>query len=165
MSKRQLSPGERECAHPGCSFVLPRPRVPGRPPTRCVEHRRLRPHTKARRKAPPLRVVREQDLVDDDLGAAPVPQPPDATTGGLATVVRADLDALFSGHPAARSLAALAVSYAELFDHPLTRADPRAAAALGREIRETLRALVDHEEAEDDDDLGSVPPPVVIPSA
>jgi hypothetical protein len=176
LGKRPLGPGERECAHPGCPVVLPAPTGPGRPPARCAAHRSARPHRKTEPKAPRLTVVRPTPPAGpppptDDVEAADPPAPAAAPSlaglqpGGLAAAIRRDLENLFSSHPAADSLTALAVAYAQIFDHPLTQVDPRAAASVGHEIRATIGDLVKHEEAAEDDDLGGMPTPVGVPSA
>jgi hypothetical protein len=72
---------------------------------------------------------------------------------------------VFSSHPAAASLTALASLLVDVLDHPLTRLDPRATASVSKELRATIGDLVQHEEAEDEDDLGGMPTPVGIPTA
>lgn len=72
----------------------------------------------------------------------------------LAATVRADLEAILSTHPARDTLVALAGRLAEATDLTATLVDPRALAVLARELRATVRDLVDHEEAQDDDLFG-----------
>ena len=131
-------------------------------PVRCPTHRAERERRRGRRRRSGLTVVPD--------GATTPPPVPDITPAppGLADIVQADLDALLSTHPARDSLVALAGRLALAVDSPLTLLDPRALPALVRELRATVRDLVDHEEAEDDDlfgDDGDVPTAVVDAAA
>jgi len=82
--------------------------------------------------------------------------------------VRADLDAILTKHPARDTLVALAERLAAAADSPVVQLDPRTLATLARELRATVRDLVEHEEAEDDDlfgDEADVPTAMVDPAA
>ena len=71
-------------------------------------------------------------------------------------------------HAMLGTLVALAERLALVADSPVTLLDPRALPALVRELRATVRDLVDHEEAEDDDLFGDdadLPTAVVDPTA
>jgi hypothetical protein len=92
----------------------------------------------------------------------PTSGPPNAWRGwaasasdrDLAAVVRGELEALVTKHPARETLIALAVRLAETADSPSVDADPRLLPPLSRELRATLGDLLEREEAEEDDLLG-----------
>jgi hypothetical protein len=121
-------------------------------PDRCPTHRADRERRRGRRRRSGLSVVPD-DAPATPAAAAPEPDiaPPPPS---LADVVRADLDALLTKHPARDTLVALAERLALAADSPLTQLDPRALPPLVRELRATVRDLVDHEEAGDDDLFG-----------
>ncbi len=130
----------------------------GRLPVRCPGHRRARATRLERRRRSGLTVV-----PDDAPVAVPDPQArEDAAVLGLpaapallADIVRADLDALVSKHPARDTLVALAIRLAEAADSPAVLvADPRALPPLVRELRATVRDLLEREEADDGDLFG-----------
>lgn len=135
-------------------------------PERCPPHRAERERRRGRRRRSGLAVV------PDD---APPPGPPAAAEpdirpvpAALAEIVRADLDALLSKHPARDTLVALAERLAVAADSPVVMLDPRTLATLARELRATVRDLVDHEETGDDDLFGDdadLPTAMVDPAA
>ena len=135
-------------------------------PERCPTHRAERERRRGRRRRSGLTVVPD----DARVTTPPAAREPDITPRppSLADTVRADLDALLSTHPARDTLVALAERLALVADSPVTLLDPRALPALVRELRATVRDLVDHEEAEDDDLFGDdadLPTAVVNPAA
>jgi hypothetical protein len=124
-------------------------------PNRCPIHRaaQKRRRDRRRRSGPPL--------VPDDgpTSSASPPEPsrePDTSPSepALAAIVRADLDAMVSTHPARDSLVALAQQLALAASSPVTMIDARALATVARELRATIRDLVDCGESDDDDLFG-----------
>jgi hypothetical protein len=134
-------------------------------PERCPPHRAERERKRGRRRRSGLSVVPEGERVE-----APAPEPPSSIERppALADIVRADLDAILTKHPARDTLVALAERLAAAADSPAVLLDPRTLATLARELRATVRDLVEHEEAEDDDlfgDEADLPTAMVDPAA
>lgn len=131
-------------------------------PERCPLHRLERERRRGRRRRSGLTLVPEEVPPEDPSAKA---SPPPAA--GLVELVRGDLDGLLTKHPARDTLVALAVRLAEAADSPALLLDPRALPPLVREIRATVRDLVDHQEADDDDLFGDddVPTAMVDPAA
>lgn len=155
------APTSRRCVD--CDVELVKPAM-GRPPIRCPGCRRKRRHVKQPQRRVPLAVVRDALPVGGPAETPAVEPEASAGRGALSAVVRRDLAGLDSDHPLAASLAAGAEQLAALFDGPVSAADPRAAAALWREIRGTLDALA-RVEAPDDGDadlFGDLSAPVVV---
>lgn len=134
-------------------------------PDRCPAHRARREAQQARRRRSGLHVV------DDDAPPPPPPAPetppsPPAGAGGAVAALEATLAELATTHPAQHVLIAAARRLAHLIDDPTTIAldGPRVVPALTKELRAVLDALVDHEEAEQDDLFGAAgsPTPVVV---
>jgi hypothetical protein len=138
-------------------------------PDRCPMHRAVWKQRRDRRRRSCL------TLVPDDVPTPSTPSPepsrePDISSSepALVDIVRADLDALLSTHPARDSLVALAHQLALAASSPITMIDSRALATVARELRATIRDLVDHEEAGSDDLFGDdsdLPTAMVNPSA
>jgi hypothetical protein len=124
-------------------------------PDRCKKCRTRSKNRRARIRRSGLEVV------PDAAGPPPLPDP-QTCPEGLAAKTRRDLDQIFSDHPAAESLGHYVVWLATLLESPMVLLDLRTAAALGKEWRSALDHLVTHEGAQDDDDLGGVPAPVVV---
>ena len=81
----------------------------------------------------------------------------------ISAIVARDLDRIFSAHPAAATLGALARRLAQVLDEPV---DGRVAAAVTKELRATVADLVRAEEGDDDDLFGEGgPAPVVVTEA
>ena len=91
----------------------------------------------------------------DDPAPPVEPEPePDVFAGDderISAIVARDLDQIFSAHPAAATLTALARRLAQVLDEPV---DGRVAAAVTKELRATVADLVAAEEDEDDDLFG-----------
>lgn len=143
-------------------------------PDRCPAHREQRERrreTKSRR----FRVVDPEETP-----AAPVPEPqaappappraprapasdpePYSGSGGVLAALLEDLDGLSSKHPAAETLRAIAIKLAGILDDPMT--DPKDAPSASKELRATVQALTEFEEAEEDD-LFSGSAPVLVPT-
>ena len=146
-------------------------------PTRCRKHLTAAKNRRARRERRGFHVVDTQAAVPAE---APTPPPPDpagslleddapAVPARMSDIVRRELDALFSTHPASASLTEAALVLARQLENPLTIADGRIAATVVRELRATLEALTaKREEAADGADLfgfGGVPASVGNASA
>jgi len=138
----------------------------GRLPTRCPAHRRARDLKRERRKRSPLRVVEPDEV------AAPGPAEVEASAGELdgqavaagsiREALRGDLAAVFSRHPAARTLERVADVLAQVLDSPAVQVvDPRIMPPLSRELRSIVQELVTATEAEEDDLFGGAGPVVV----
>lgn len=155
-----------------CRAELPGQTGPGRPAERCQECRAKRRHRRTAgvpRKVQ-LTAVPDVDPPADADAEADDPSDPDADPIGpvqVARVARADLRRVMSAHPAADTLMEVATLLAEALDAPPCRADPRAMAAVSKELRATLADLVRAEEAADADPFGAddVPAPVVVSPA
>lgn len=97
---------------------------------------------------------------------APAPTAERQAGAGAAAALEATLAELVTTHPAQHVLIAAARRLAHLIDDPTTIAldGPRVVPALTKELRAVLDALVDHEEAEQDDLFGAAgsPTPVVV---
>lgn len=143
-------------------------------PERCPAHRARREAQQTRRRRRRLHVVDEDTPQTPDpglvgQGSSPAPgqaPPPEAAT--VAEQLEQDLAELATDHPAARSLMAAARRIAALIDDPYTLAQdgPRVIPSLTRELRSIIEALIEHQEAEDDDLFGAGgPTPVVIPAS
>lgn len=180
MGKRPDAAGRRACRD--CGAALPERTGPGRPPVRCDACRKQRRHRAGPPPAGPrLTVVRDVPEPVQEPWDAPQPwqvareeaaaaalaegdplDDVDDEPGGLAGVVARDLAGVFSGHPAAATLGALAQRLARAIDEP--GVDGRTVAAVTRELRATLADLVAAEEDEDDDLFGDGgAAPVVVP--
>jgi hypothetical protein len=119
-----------------------------------------------RRKRSPLRVVQPDEV------ASPVPAEVEASAGepdgqaveagSIREALRGDLAAVFSKHPAARTLERVADVLAQVLDSPAVQvADPRIVPPLSRELRSIVHELVTATEAEEDDLFGGAGPVVV----
>lgn len=106
-----------------------------------------------------------QHAREQDAQPGPVGDEPDvfADDERVSTIVARDLDAIFSAHPAAATLSALARRLAQVLDEPV---DGRTAAAVTKELRATVADLVRAEEGDEDDVFGDGgPAPVVVTEA
>jgi hypothetical protein len=124
-------------------------------PQYCPAHRRARERLRHRRR----RSGRDHGPDDGPTSSASPPEPsrePDTSPSepALVAIVRADLDAMVSTHPARDSLVALAQQLALAASSPVTMIDARALATVARELRATIRDLVDCGESDDDDLFG-----------
>lgn len=180
MTKRPVRPGGRVCRD--CGVDLPEHEGRGRPPVRCPSCRPRRRHRVAPAPSGP-RLTVVPDPVEDDEEPWDSPQPwqvardepappfapepePDVFAEEderISAIVARDLDRIFSAHPAAATLGALARRLAQVLDEPV---DGRVAAAVTKELRATVADLVRAEEGDDDDLFGEGgPAPVVVTEA
>jgi hypothetical protein len=138
-------------------------------PTRCPDHRRARDLRRERRRRSPLRVVQDGETAPPppadaapeplaDAAEASTPSPP----GTIREALDQDLAAVFSKHPAARTLERIAATLATVLDSPIAViADPKIVPPLSRELRAIVHELVTHQEAEEDDLFGGAGPVAV----
>lgn len=126
-------------------------------------HRRARDLKRERRKRSPLRVVQPGEapaLPAGDAGElAPASDSPAAEVGSIREALREDLAAVFSKHPAARTLERVAGVLALVLDTPAI--DARVVPAVSKELRSIVQELIKHEEPEEDDLFGGAGPVVV----
>ena len=124
-------------------------------PDCCPTHKAERARRRMRLRRSGLTVVPVEALAEVLVAVAPAPPAElEVPPPSMGDVVRAELEGLMTTHPARDALTAMAVHLAGLASHPLAVTDLRALVALHREIRETIRDLVKHEEAADDDLFG-----------
>jgi hypothetical protein len=137
-------------------------------PTYHASCRRLVKRSRRAERAAGPRLSLVPEPLDSPAVPEVVPAAPEVSeqAESLADVVRRELAGVFSAHPAADTLTAAIALLAEVADSPAVRvADPKALPPIVREIRETVRALVEFEAADDDDLFGGMSAPVVVPSA
>lgn len=161
------------CSDCGGRLPARRPGQRGRPPTRCPDCRKIRPHRatpapapadldehRRLRSVPPSPPSSRSSSTSTSSPAIPPPAEPRPPAPGPLSVAAAVVESVESDvsiHPHDLALETLAQLLGQTLDHPLIRADGRVVATVSRELRATLAELAappDKGDGDDDDDDG-----------